>query len=85
MGILDNGLPNVTLIGCWAHARRKFSEAITAMPSKTSSTSVAAEEGLNYCNKLFHIERKLADETSEERYNQRLEQSKPVLDAFWCG
>lgn len=77
-----NSLPDVIIIGCWAHARRKFSEALTAMPDKTTPTSVAAREGLDYCNKLFEIERRLVDVTCEERYQMRLEQSKPVLDAF---
>ena len=52
------------------------------MPAKSTISSVAAEEGLDYCNKLFEIERKLADLSDEERYQKRLEQSKPVLDDF---
>ncbi|GMA59306.1 hypothetical protein GCM10025858_38090 [Alicyclobacillus sacchari] len=28
------GLPDVTLVGCWAHARRKFDEALKAVPPK---------------------------------------------------
>ncbi|WP_206920471.1 IS66 family transposase, partial [Alicyclobacillus suci] len=37
---------------------------------------------LEYCNRLFKIERGLKDMTPEKRYEQRLEQSRPVLDAF---
>ncbi len=77
-----NDIPNVTLVGCWAHARRKFHEALSAIKDKTSKTSLVSEEGLNYCNKLFEIERKLTKMTSEEHYKERLEQSKPVLDDF---
>ena len=29
-----NDLPKVKLVGCWAHARRKFDEALTAMPAE---------------------------------------------------
>lgn len=43
---------------------------------------VTATEGLNFCNQLFAVERKLKELSSEERYNERLKQSKPVLDAF---
>lgn len=25
-------VPDVTLMGCWAHARRKFDEALKALP-----------------------------------------------------
>jgi len=77
-----NNIPDVKVVGCWAHARRKFDEALKSMPTKSTISSVAAEEGLDFCNKLFEIERKLADLPDEERYLKRLEQSKPVLDAF---
>ena len=39
-------------------------------------------EGLTFCNRLFDIERELADATPEERYKVRLEKSVPVLNAF---
>lgn len=77
-----NELPNVTLVGCFAHARRKFDEALKALPTGERSKPVAARQGLEYCNRLFAIERGLKDATPEERYRARLEQSKPVLDAF---
>ena len=77
-----NDLPNVTLVGCWAHARRKFDEALRALPANLKNTPTAAHEGLDFCNKLFAIERKLQDETPEERYKKRMELSRPVLDAF---
>ena len=77
-----NNIPDVKVVGCLAHARRKFDEALKAIPAKSTITSVAVEEGLAYCNKLFKIEQKLADLSAEERYQKRLEQSKPVLDDF---
>lgn len=36
-----------------------------------------------YCNKLFTIEDELKDLSPEDRYNQRLDREKPVLEAFW--
>lgn len=36
-----------------------------------------------YCNLLFEIEQGLEGKTPTERYKQRLEQAKPVLDALW--
>lgn len=77
-----NVLPDVKLVGCWAHARRKFTEALQALPESASTSTVKAKEGLAYCNKLFEIERKLKDASPEERYQARLEHSKPVLEAF---
>jgi transposase len=45
-------------------------------------TPVTATEGLHFCNQLFAIERVLKDLTPEERYEERLKRSKPILDAF---
>ena len=35
-----------------------------------------------YCSRLFKLEQALAELTPEERYEKRLEQEKPVLDAL---
>lgn len=77
-----NQIPNVTPVSCWSHARRGFDEAIKSLPTDKRGTLVAARVGLDYCNQLFKIERGLKDATPEQRYERRLEQSRPVLDAF---
>jgi len=77
-----NQIPNVTPVSCWSHARRGFDEAIKSLPADKRNAPVAARDGLNYCNQLFKIERGLKDATPELRYEGRLEQSRPVLDAF---
>ena len=68
-------IENVTLVGCWAHARRKFDEALKALPAGKRSAAVAAREGLEFCNRLFAIERDLQKVTPEERYKARLERT----------
>jgi len=79
-----NGLSGVTLVGCWAHARRKFDEALKALPQDKRNKAVAAREGLEFCNRLFAIERELKDKTPEERYQIRQGRSRPVLEDFWA-
>ena len=78
-----NGIPNIVLVGCWAHARRYFVEAIKAMPKTKRDTPTASEEGLAFCNKLFEIERKYRNATPEERFEGRQKESQPVLDEFY--
>jgi transposase len=39
----------VTLIGCWAHARRKFDEALKALPASSDKTETVAQQGLQFC------------------------------------
>ncbi len=72
---------SITVVGCWAHARRKFDEAVKSLP-KGKAKGSSASQGLAYCNLLFEIEQGLAEKTAKERYNERLKQAKPVLDAM---
>lgn len=71
-----------TLVGCWAHARRKFDEALKALPDDKQKAAVTAREGLEFCNRLFVIERDIKDASPEERLKVRTERSRPVVDAF---
>lgn len=77
-----NKVPDVKIVGCWAHARRKFDEALKALPASQKGKSVTATEGLKFCNRLYAVEKKLSNMTPEERYKQRLEHSRPIMDLF---
>jgi transposase len=81
-GLKDQG---VTLVECWAHARRKFHDTIKALKKEDRQNAVATI-GLEYCNKLFELERKF-DELNlshEERFKRRNLESKPVAEAFFA-
>lgn len=43
---------------------------------------VKASEGLYFCNQLYSIEKKLKHVNPTERHEQRLKQSRPILDLF---
>jgi len=43
------------------------------LPSAQKDKPVAASVGLDYCNRLFAIERQLKDSSDAERYEKRLE------------
>ena len=72
---------NIRVVGCWAHARRKFDEALNALPPKQRE-GTAALTGLEYCNKLFAWEERFKELPPEERKKQRLAEEKPLLDAL---
>ena len=72
---------SIRVVGCWAHARRKFDEALQVLPKEKRKDSLAAT-GECYCSRLFQLEESFAELTPEERYTKRLEQEKPVLDAL---
>jgi len=67
-------------VSCWAHARRDFDETIKAAGRRAQDPK--SLEGLKFCNALFDIERELEDLDPQERFEQRLQRSKPVLEAF---
>src|SRR5699024_11114553 len=52
------------------------------LPKGADQSKLTATEGLQYCNRLFDIERKCLDKTPEKRFKIRLERSQPVLYAF---
>lgn len=77
-----HSLPDdITVVGCHAHMRRKFDEALKALPSKEREGALA-QVGLDYSNKLFELERQFSGVPPDERYKLRLEKSKPLMDEF---
>lgn len=68
-----------TLVGCWAHARRKFKEAqIAQVKGKTGK----ADWALNHIQKLYRIERQIKDKTADEKRQARQQYSLPLLNQF---
>lgn len=77
-----NAVENVTLVGCFAHAKRGFTDALKALPVDAEISKTTASEGIAFCDKLFSIERNLQNKTPEHIYKIRLEKSEPILKAF---
>ena len=46
-------LAQATLVGCWAHVRRKFFEAV---PPEASNKSIS-NQGVRYCDRMFVLEK----------------------------
>ena len=67
----------VTLCGCWAHARRKFTDAL-------DEDKARATEGVCFIRKLYKVEKE-ADEAGlspEGRRKKRMDEAYPVLQTF---
>jgi transposase len=77
---------DIKVVGCLAHVRRKFDESVKSAPPD-APPNTNSQKGLDFCNRLFSLEREYEKLTPEERYNARLERSKPVFDAMyaWAG
>ena len=75
-----HSLPDsIRVVGCLAHARRKFVEALAALKEEDRK-GTAAERGVRYFDTLFTLEEKWHDLEPEERKQNRLEFAKPILD-----
>ena len=61
-------------LGCWAHARRRFVEALP--------TEARAAPMIQLIQDLYQVERTIADESVEMRRAHRVEQSVPLLAAI---
>ena len=75
-----HSLKNVTVVGCWAHVRRKFNDAFQI----TKAPDSPAKIGLDFCGQLFELERKFAELPPEERFKAREDQSKPLAEQFFA-
>lgn len=73
--VAANGLIHV---GCMAHARRRFSDAVKAQGRNKKRGK--AHRGLSLIRKLYRIERQARKLTVQERYARRQKHSRPILD-----
>lgn len=69
---------DITGIGCWAHARRKFDEAIKVQ-GKTRKTG-SAQYAMNEIRKLYAIEKQLLEKRPDEKQAIRQARAGPILD-----
>lgn len=68
--------------GCIAHARRRFFEAIKALPKKEQKISTAAHEAVRRIDELYKIERETAKLSDDERLAERREKAVPLLESL---
>jgi transposase len=66
----------ITEVGCWVHARRKFDEAASSRP-------VEATEVMARIAKLYKLEKEGRDMAPEDRCRFRQERSKPIIDGIF--
>lgn len=71
---------NLTSVGCWDHARRKFKEAQIAQPKKMKGKVTKADMALSFINKLYVIEREIKLLSDCEKYETRQKKSLPILN-----
>jgi transposase len=66
-------------VGCFAHARRRFFEALKALPNAQRKQATAAHEAVRRIDALYLIERQIKDLSDEERTRIRSQEAVPQL------
>ncbi|MEQ1559538.1 MAG: IS66 family transposase [Methyloglobulus sp.] len=69
-------------LGCWAHVRRKFDEAIKAQGKKPSNPYSLAHQALQMIQQLYRIEGDIKHLPPEQKQKHRQAQSMPILKAM---
>ncbi|MFV0278844.1 MAG: IS66 family transposase [Parahaliea sp.] len=72
----------VTLVGCMAHCRRKFKDALAVSASKEKQQRTKAAIAIGYIKRLYEIEAYCKTLGDEERKAIRQEKAGPVLAEF---
>lgn len=73
--------PNIIHVGCWAHARRKFDEAMKALGKDGKGKPGRAGEGIALIRKLYLVEKMLRESKADAktRFEVRQTKSVPIL------
>lgn len=69
-------------VGCFAHARRRFFEAIQALPKPEQKRETAAHEIVRRIDALYAIEREIKPLTPEARSMERQRRAGPLLQSL---
>ena len=76
---------HLTHVGCMAHARRRFFEAIKALPKDQANTTTAAHEAVRRIDALYAIERdlkELKEKDIAQRQAIRRARAMPLLESL---
>ena len=68
----------LTAVGCMAHARRRFDEAIKAQGKKKRRGK--AWQGLSFIQKLYQVEKQARKLTAEQRQDHRQRHAQPIVE-----
>lgn len=69
--------PDITQLGCWAHARRKLD---AALKSSSAAAAHVAWEGLQLVRELYKIDKQAKGKPPDQRHQHRQQHVRPHLD-----
>ena len=83
---IENEREDLKIAGCWSHARRRFDEAVKALP-KAKQKDSRAYLALTMIQTIYREEKLLKDLPAEERKLRRQLSVRPLVEAYftWAG
>lgn len=84
-GKLDREIKELSFSACWAHARRRFAEALKALPKakRENASDTIAAQALTRIAAIYHLDNELSDLSPEERCTKRKLMIQPLVEAYF--
>ena len=79
---IENEREDLVIAGCWSHARRRFDEAVKALP-KAKQKDSRAYLALTMIQAIYREEKQLKELPAQERQNRRQLSVKPLVEAYF--
>lgn len=84
-GKVEKLAEDITIACCWAHARRRFSDAVKAYGEKKPGVEkTLAGQALKKIGNIYHLDEKFDNLSPEERVKRRQTTVKPKVDEFFA-
>ena len=74
---------DLKIAGCWSHARRRFDEAVKALP-KARRNGSRAYLALSMIQAIYREEKQLRDLPAQERQDHRQLSVRPLVEAYFA-
>lgn len=79
---IENEREGLVIAGCWSHARRRFNEAVKALP-KAKQKDSRAYLALTMIQAIYREEKQLKELPSQERQDRRQLSVRPLVEAYF--
>ena len=79
---IENEREDLRIAGCWSHARRRFDEAVKALP-KAAQKDSRAYLALSMIQAIYREEKQLKELSAQERQNRRQLNVRPLVEAYF--
>lgn len=79
---LEKEREDLRIAGCWAHARRRFDEALKALPKEQQKDTIAYF-ALKQIQAIYREENKLEGMSAQDRLKNRQLTVKPLVNAYF--